>query len=171
MLMTAHVPSQAAAAAQTSSLQRLQSSTGVVSDFMSNNMLKLNGDATHLMLLATGKAWRTKLGDDSRTLDTGQEIISTSRTEMLLGGLIYQNLKWTEHILLNEDSLIKKLGTRLNALKIIWKYVDFQIRKMFANGLFMSKLIYLIPFGVDVQSFSSGLCKLSRIKLPGLSPS
>ena len=57
----------------------------------------------------------TKIGDDSRTLDTGQEIISTSRTEMLLGGLIYQNLKWTEHILLNEDSLIKKLGTRLNA--------------------------------------------------------
>ena len=71
----------------------------VISDFMSNNKLKLNGDKTHLMLLATGKAWRTKLGDDSLTLDTGQEIISTSRTETLLGSLIHHNLKWTEHIL------------------------------------------------------------------------
>ena len=125
----------------------------VISDFMSNNKLKLNGDKTHLMLLATGKAWRTKLGDDSLTLDTGQEIISTSRTETLLGGLIHQNLKWTEHILLNEDSLIKKLGTRLNALKQIGKYADFQTRKMFANGLFMSKLIYLIPLWGGCEKF------------------
>ena len=79
----------------------------VISEFMSNNMLKLNGDKTHLMLLATENAWRSKLDDNSITLNTGQEIIHTSKTEQLLGGLIQQNLKWSEHILLNKDSLIK----------------------------------------------------------------
>ena len=117
----------------------------VISEFMSNNMLKLNGDKTHLMLLATENAWRSKLDDNSITLNTGQEIIHTSKTEQLLGGLIQQNLKWSEHILLHKDSLIRKLGTRLNALKQIGRFADFKTRKMFANGLFMSKLIYLIP--------------------------
>ena len=125
----------------------------VVADFMSNNKLKLNGDKTHLMLLATGNAWRTKLDNDSISLNTGQEIIGTSKTEKLLGGLINQNLKWTEHILLNDESLLKKLGTRLNALKQIGKVADFKTRKMFADGLFMSKLIYLIPLRGGCEKF------------------
>ena len=83
------------------------------------------------MLLATGNAWKS----------------------LLLGGLINQNLKWTEHILLSEESLVKKLGTRLNALKQIGKVADFKTRKMFADGLFMSKLIYLIPLWGGCEKF------------------
>ena len=122
-------------------LSKITEQYSVISAFMSNNKLKLNGDKTHLMLLATGNAWRSKLTDNSINLNTGQEIIGTSKTEKLLGGLINQNLKWTEHILLSEESLVKKLGTRLNALKQIGKIADFKTRKMFTDGLFMSKLI------------------------------
>ena len=117
----------------------------VVADFMSNNKLKLNGDKTHLMLLAPDYALRNKLDEESIHLDTGEEIVSTTKCEKLLGGIINENLKWTNHILLNEDSLVKKLGTRLSALKLIGKVADFKTRKMLADGLFMSKLIYLIP--------------------------
>ena len=112
---------------------------------MSNNKLKLNGDKTHLMLLAPDYALRNKLDEDSIHLDTGEEIVSTTKCEKLLGGIINENLKWTNHILLSEDSLVKKLGTRLSALKLIGKVADFKTRKMLADGLFMSKLIYLIP--------------------------
>ena len=58
----------------------------VISDFMSNNKLKLNGDKTHLMLLATGNAWRSKLTDNSINLNTGQEIIGTARLRNFLVG-------------------------------------------------------------------------------------
>ena len=124
-----------------------------IAQFMSNNKLKLNGDKTHLMLLATDHAWRHKLDENSLSLNTGNEIISTSKSEKLLGGLINQNLKWTDHILLNEESLLKKLGTRLNALKQMGKVADFKTRKMLANGLFMSKLVYLMPLWGGCDKF------------------
>ena len=101
---------------------------------MNSNMLKLNGDKTHIMLLATEQAWKKKWNGDSIHLDTGHEIIGTNETEKLLGGLISQNLKWTYHILLGEDSIVKQLGTRLNALKKISKVADFKTRKMVADG-------------------------------------
>ena len=66
---------------------------------MNNNKLKLNGDKTHLMLLDTDKAWRNKLAGNSIHLNTGNEIIATSKSEILLGGLIDQYLKWTVQML------------------------------------------------------------------------
>jgi hypothetical protein len=122
---------------------------------MNNNKLKLNGDKTHLILLSTDKAWKTKLNQNSITLQTGpgEEPISTTNCENLLGGFISQNLKWTNHILLNEKSLVKQLGTRLNALKKISRVADFKTRKMLADGLFMSKLIYLIPLWGGCEKF------------------
>ena len=120
---------------------------------MNNNKLKLNSDKTHLMLLATDYAWKRKLSPNSLSLNTGQEVISTTSCEQLLGGFIAQNLKWTNHILLNEKSLVKQLGTRLNALKKVSRVADFKTRKMLADGLFMSKLVYLIPLWGGCEKF------------------
>ena len=113
---------------------------------MCSNRLKLNGEKTHIMLLSTDRAWRSKLTADSLVLTTENNIsIRTSNCENLLGGVIAQNLKWAQHILLHKKSLVKQLGFRLAALKKICQFANFQERKMIANGLFMSKLLYLIP--------------------------
>ena len=126
-----------------------------VSTFMGNNKLKLNGDKTHLMLLSTDRAWRSKLTEESLTLVTSPDgpVIHTSKCENLLGCIISQNLKWTDHILLSKNSLVKQLGTRLNALKVMSKVSDFKTRKMLANGLFMSKLVYLMPLWGGCEQF------------------
>lgn len=71
----------------------------------------------------------------------------------MLGGNISQNLNWSNHILLNDKSLVKQLGTRLNALRKINKVADFRTRKMLADGLFMSKLVYLIPLWGGCEKF------------------
>ena len=114
---------------------------------MNNNKLKLNGDKIHLMILGTDYAWMNHLNANSITLDTGQEMIRTTECENLLGGCISQNLKWTNHILLNEKSLVKQVGTRLNALRKISKVADFRTRKMLADGLFMRYGIPYSPLG------------------------
>ena len=57
---------------------------------------------------------------------------------------MHQDLKWAEHILSGEESLVKSLNTRLSALKLVGKVATFKTRKMLADGIFMSKLIYLI---------------------------
>ena len=63
----------------------------------------------------------------------------------MLGGIIGQNLKFHEHIRDNEDSMLKILNQRLNALKKVGTTASFKSRKSIANGIFMSNLIYLIP--------------------------
>ena len=115
-----------------------------VSNFICSNKLKLNDEKTHLLLLASDRAWRSKLSEDSLELAIENNvIIKTGVSENLLGGLISQNLKWAEHILLNSKSLIKQLGFRLTALNRICAVASFKTRKMLADGLFMSKLVYL----------------------------
>ena len=124
---------------------QLEENFVAVSEFMLSNKLKLNGDKTHLMMLATENAWRSKINDQSISLNTGQETIHCSKSEILLGGLISADLKWSEYILHSENSLVKKLSFRLSALKNVARLADFRTRKMIANGLFISKLIYLMP--------------------------
>ena len=53
-------------------------------------------------------------------------------------------MKWTEHLRDNEESLIKSLNKRLNALKIITRVSDFKTRKNIGEGIFLSKLMYMI---------------------------
>ena len=115
-----------------------------ISEYMTCHELKLNGDKTKLMLLMSDAARRAK-PDLSISLNTGTETITPSKSEKLLGGFISQNLKFKEHIQDNENSMFKILNKRVGALKKVSKTASFKTRKMIANGVILSRLIYLIP--------------------------
>jgi hypothetical protein len=72
---------------------------------------------------------------------TQTEPIVQFEVEKLLGCFVHQNLKWTEYIQNYESSL----KTRLNGLKKISYLASFKTRLMVANGIFISKLLYMIP--------------------------
>ena len=127
---------------------KLSSKFKVLSDFLISNRLKLNDDKTHLMVLTTSQK-RKKRGPDlgvagGVVISTPSTTVSSTSAERLLGGWIHQDLKWAEHIQDNDESLIRSLTTRLSALKIVGKVASFKTRKMIANGIFISKLSYLI---------------------------
>ena len=115
-----------------------------MADYMTSNKLKLNGDKTHLMVMMNNAARRHHPNFQVQ-LNTGQEIIEESKSERLLGAQISQNLKWYQHIRDDEKSLLKSLNARLNALKKVSHMASFKTRKIIGNGIFLSKLIYLIP--------------------------
>ena len=71
--------------------------------------------------------------------------VEPSITERLLGAEIHHDMRWREHILDADNSLVKALNKRLGALMKIQKRISFKSRKQIANGIFMSKLIYLMP--------------------------
>ena len=50
------------------------------------------------------------------TIETDTEIIETTETERLLGAYIHQDMKWTEYIRNNDNSLLHCLNKRLGAL-------------------------------------------------------
>ena len=111
-----------------------------------NNKLKLNDDKTHLLVMTTDAMRRQKRIDIH--IDTPTQPIEPIDSEVLLGGIIQEGLKWAQYILIgidrpltNEKPLVAKLTTRLNALKKISKIANFKTRLMIANGIFMSKVI------------------------------
>jgi hypothetical protein len=119
---------------------------------MVNNRFKLNDDKTHLMVMTTSQ-FRRKNPTLQVEIRTPTEVISASASEKLLGGLVHQNLKWAEHILNGEDSLVKALTTRLGALKMVGRIASLKNRKMIAEGMIMSKLSYLIPLWAGCESY------------------
>ena len=123
-----------------------------VARYMADNKLKLNSSKTHLMILQTEQRHR-RLIDQNIKLNTGNEIISPSECEKLLGAYVSQNLKWDQHVKLHSESAIRVLSTRLNALYKVSQFASFKTRKMVANGIFNSSLIYMIQlWGNSSQS-------------------
>ena len=121
----------------------------VMSDFLVSNKLKLNDDKTHLMVMSTSQARARRKGtskDSTKVvIRTPLKEIEPSETEKLLGCWLHQDMKFKENILEHSESLLRSLNTRIGALKILGTVANFKTRKMIGNGIFMSKLIYLIP--------------------------
>ena len=111
---------------------------------MINNRLKLNDDKTHLIVLTTSQTRRRLGGFPNVVISTPEADIRPTPVEKLLGAWIHQDLKWSEHLQENDESLVRALSTRLSGIKMVCKVATFQTRKMIADGLFMSKLSYLI---------------------------
>ena len=119
-----------------------------MADFLVSNRLKLNDDKTHLMVMSTSQARAIRKGTmkDSRlvVIRTPTELIEPSETEKLLGCWLHQDMKFIEHLENNSESLLSSLNKRIGALKMLGKVANFKCRKMISDGIFMSKLIYLI---------------------------
>ena len=58
--------------------------------------------------------------------------------------MVNQDLKWTEYVLNDQNCLVKILGNRVNALRLVSNVASFITRKKIADGIFMRKLIYMI---------------------------
>ena len=62
-------------------------------------------------------------------------------------------MKWKEHLLDNKSSLIKQLNQRLNGVILVSKRASFSTRLMLANGVYLSKLVYLIQVWGGTQEY------------------
>ena len=78
------------------------------------------------------------------SMQADNHTIMPSKQEKLLGCIVSDNLKWKQHILENEQSMVRQLTSRINGLSMITSKADFSTKLMVANGLVMSKVCYLI---------------------------
>ena len=63
---------------------------------MAKNLLLLNSDKTHLIIMATQHHHSLNV-NFGITLDTGTKVIVSTFCEQMLGGYISNNLKWNKH--------------------------------------------------------------------------
>ena len=116
-----------------------------IAEYMNTNKLVLNTDKTHLLVMATPHQ-HNQHQNFGITLNTGAEIFDPIYSEKLLGGHITNDFKFNEHLKDNGKSAIRSLTSRVNALEKICKVSSFKTRKTIANGVVMSKLVYLIQW-------------------------
>ena len=102
------------------------------------------------------------------TIHTPTAIITPSIVERLLGAQVHQDMGWREHILDNEDSLLKCLNKRVGAIRKISHTASFKTRKMIANGIFISKLIYLMPLWMGCEDYLVNALQVCQNKVARL---
>ena len=123
--------------------RKLEEKYKLITEYMASNRLVLNTDKTHLLVM-TSKKKHQRHGDYGIFLDTGSEIISPQDHEKLLGCIISSDFTWNDHLVNNESSLQRQLTSRINALRKISHSASFETRKMIANGIVMSRIIYVM---------------------------
>ena len=87
--------------------KQLEKKFKVMSIYLAENLLCINSDKTHLLSMSTRQKKRNNIQQQQLTLNTGNKIITPSRTETLLGFKIHENMSFSEHIVDSKDSLIK----------------------------------------------------------------
>ena len=108
---------------------------------------------------------RRKDTDKQLTLNTGKEIITPSRTETLLGFKLHENMGFSEYIMDSKDSLIKTLNKRIGALKKIRKAASFKAKLNIANGIVMSKILYLLPLYAGCPDYLLRAIQTKKLRL------
>ena len=119
----------------------LETNCEVVSNWMAENMLKLNAEKTHILTLGT----RERLALPGNKVRVHMDGIlleeDPSHRETLLGVVIDSNLKWHGQV----AALIVKLKSRLAGLAHIKHVLPYHLRKSVSEGLFSSVLCYCLP--------------------------
>ena len=121
----------------------LDNSFKKIESYMSDNKLVLNSDKTHLLVMSS-EAKHRKNGNFGIFLETETKVIQPQKSEQLLGGIIANNFKFNAHLEDDEKSLFRTLTSRVNALSKVCSVANFKTRKQIADGIVMSKLVYLI---------------------------
>jgi hypothetical protein len=121
----------------------------LLEDWISGNKLVINPDKTHLMVMGPKKIANKR---KQVSIQAGTFTITPTETETLLGGHLHQSLQWNHHIRDSKKSLMKQLTSRINVEKIA-KNATFNTRLMVANGVVMSKVMYLITAWGGAQQY------------------
>ena len=138
-----------------------------LADFLTANKLKVNDDKTHLLVMSTRQK-RQHRDTSSITITTPTAIITPSKVERLLGAQVHHDMHWKEHLLDNDDSLLTSLVKRSSAIKKISRTASFKTRKMIANGIYMSKLIYLMPVWMGCEDYLANALQVNMNKVARL---
>ena len=128
----------------------LSSKFGQMRSWMTNNKLVINPAKTHLMVFGSKNS---QVSRNNIKLTIDDVVIAPSASEKLLGGVISQDLKWNTHIRDGQNSLMTQLTGRINGLKRVARNSTYQTRKMVANGIVLSKLVYLINLWGGAQTY------------------
>ena len=114
--------------------------------WLSDNGLCVAGDKSKLLVIGTRQRRNQKMNHKMSINVDGKEVVETA-SEKLLGVVINNELTWKNHLHGDADNegLITQLSKRLGILKQLSRRMSLERLKLFAAGIFYSKLSYCLP--------------------------
>ena len=79
------------------------------------------------------------------TSENTLKIINTKDSCRLLGANLNADMNWKHHLELGEKPVLPGVRAQIGILKHISKFMPKKTRLLLANGLIISKILYLIP--------------------------
>ena len=156
------------------SQERLNTIIDRVKIFLAANSLSLNLGKTEIVEVMVRQK-RVRLPGLPPQLsvtnsDGSLKIILAKEYCHLLGANIGKDATWQQHLETGEKPVFKTLRSTLGALTHLSKYMSTKCRLLLANGLFLSKLLYLLPMwgglkNKDMKTVQVLLNKCARMVL------
>ena len=112
-------------------LIKLENAAETLLQWCKDNRMKANPDKYHLLIKNTKESFQIKIGN---------ETVSNSKYEKLLGVKIDHELNFNEHV----SSLCKKASQKLNALSQIASSMTFDQRRLILNSFITSHFSYCL---------------------------
>ena len=129
--------------------EKIISITEKMKIFLSSNSLSLNLSKTEIVEIMVRQK-RARLAGLPPQLsvikpDRTLKIITAKDYCRLLGGNLNRDATWSHQLDLGDKAIMKTLRTTLGFLSHISSHLPVSSRLLLANGLFLSKLLYLLP--------------------------
>ena len=123
--------------------------TNRVKEFLNANSLTINLDKSEIVESMVRQKRVRILGNPPQLSvtksDGSLKIIEAKESCRLLGVNMNRDANWAHQLNLGEKPILKTLRSVLGTLTYISKYLPTKSRLLLANGLFISKLLYLLP--------------------------
>ena len=116
------------------------------SNWLEDNRLCVAGEKSKLMVIGTKQLRTQKINNEMRIEVDGKEVVD-SASEKLLGIVINNELTWRNHLYGDEENegLVTQLAKRIGILQKLSRRMSRKRLKLFASGIFYSKLSYCLP--------------------------
>jgi hypothetical protein len=130
--------------------EKLTKHYGDIADYMAANKLVINGDKTHLLVMAPRRLAGRR---QEVSIMAGGHRIQPTEAHKLLGVTIHQSMSWNQHVRDGKEAVLKQLTSRVNGLRKLATRADFKTKLMLANGIVMSKLCYGLAVWGSCQGY------------------
>ena len=105
-----------------------------VEEYMKSNRLSLNKDKTQFMLISKDERLKKEIA-----IEMSGKIVKHQRELKILGNTLSENLTWDSHV---QKILIPALNNRVRTLRTLSKYMGNKFKKIYANSVFKSKVMF-----------------------------
>ena len=139
-------------------MRKIQKEADLSCSWLKDNRMTVAGEKSKLLIVGTKELRRSKLTEEPLSV----LVVSETKNEKLLGIVINNQMTKKEHLYGedwrmegNSPGLIPQLTQRLGILRKLSKYSSKKKLKIFASGLFYSKLSYCLPLFTNTWGLDS----------------